>query len=114
MTAPSDRLEDMKAWCHRESQGEDGWFSHDETERVKWLISELEQAREKRDEYRRYKIAALTDLLALKAKLAEAEQVLELIAAPPRADGSYNRSREACGDLARECLKKIGDQDGQD
>lgn len=33
-------------------------------------------------------------------------EALELIAAPKRTDGTYNRSREACEQLAREALDK--------
>lgn len=47
----------------------------------------------------------------LKAKLAQSEEkrsklraCLELIAAPKRSDGTYNRSREACEALARDAL----------
>lgn len=34
-------------------------------------------------------------------------KALELIAVPKRADGTYNRGREACEILAKEALKKI-------
>ncbi len=37
-------------------------------------------------------------------KLERYRQALELIAAPVRADGTYNRSREACEQLARDAL----------
>ena len=39
--------------------------------------------------------------------LAAAETALELIASPVRADGTYNRDRRACEQLARETLDKI-------
>ena len=38
-------------------------------------------------------------------RIARMEEALELIAAPKRPDGTYNRSREACEALAREALK---------
>lgn len=39
--------------------------------------------------------------------LGEAQTALELIAAPARPDGTFNRDRRACGSLAREALKRI-------
>ncbi len=36
------------------------------------------------------------------------QAALELVAAPKRADGTYNRSREACEALAREALASEG------
>lgn len=45
------------------------------------------------------------DLFTLQARIAQLELVLELIASPRRSDGTYNRSREACEELAREALK---------
>lgn len=42
-------------------------------------------------------IAAVDDIARLRA-------ALELIAAPMRPDGSYNRDRAACGSIAREAL----------
>ena len=42
----------------------------------------------------------------LSKKLFEANAALELIAAPKRSDGTYNRCREACEQLAKETLKK--------
>ncbi len=53
------------------------------------------------------------EIEALEAKLAVAKEALELIAAPTRADGSYNRCREACELLAREALRKIEDFRGE-
>jgi hypothetical protein len=41
----------------------------------------------------------------LKSQLLEYEETLVLIAAPVRPDGTYNRSREACGKLAANILK---------
>lgn len=46
-------------------------------------------------------------IVELAMKLAEATAALELIACPPRADGTYNRSREACQQLAEETLREI-------
>jgi hypothetical protein len=43
----------------------------------------------------------------LRDKLFIAEQALNLIAAPKRSDGTYNRCREACQTLAQEALKEI-------
>jgi hypothetical protein len=38
-----------------------------------------------------------------------ARTALELIATPPRPDGTWNRSREACRELAAEALGKYDD-----
>lgn len=43
---------------------------------------------------------------ALHAKIHAYESVLNLIAAPCRPDGTYNRCREAVGELALDVLKK--------
>lgn len=45
------------------------------------------------------------ELDRLKAENARLREALELIATPVRSDGTYNRSREACEQLAREALK---------
>lgn len=42
-------------------------------------------------------------------KLATAVAALHLIAAPKRPDGTYNRSREACEQLAAKTLKELGE-----
>lgn len=41
----------------------------------------------------------------LKEELSKVRQALELIASPKRPDGTYNRSREACEQLAKAALK---------
>jgi hypothetical protein len=43
---------------------------------------------------------------ALHAKIHAYESVLNLIAAPCRPDGTYNRGREAVGELALDVLRK--------
>ena len=43
-------------------------------------------------------------LTLIAARVGEYEQVLTLIATPKRPDGTYNRSREACEQLARAAL----------
>lgn len=43
----------------------------------------------------------------LASQLRDAIAALELIAAPKRPDGTYNRCREACEQLARETLEKL-------
>lgn len=51
----------------------------------------------------------MNDMQALQRfvyKIVEYESVLGLIAAPVRSDGTYNRSREACEQLAKEVLEK--------
>jgi hypothetical protein len=44
---------------------------------------------------------------SLAEKLLIAEEALTLIAAPKRPDGTYNRDREACEQLAKDALLKI-------
>lgn len=48
----------------------------------------------------------VNDNYFLRKKLNAANTALELIAAPKRSDGTYNRCREACEQLAQETLKK--------
>jgi hypothetical protein len=45
----------------------------------------------------------------IEAQLAYAKGALALIATPKRSDGTYNRSREACEQLAKETLEKLND-----
>jgi len=47
------------------------------------------------------------DQQILAAALAETQSALELIATPQRPDGTYNRDRRACEQLARETLAKV-------
>ena len=37
-------------------------------------------------------------------------QALDLIAAPPRPDGTYNRCREACEQVAKKAIKDFWNQ----
>lgn len=48
----------------------------------------------------------VNDNYFLRKKLNAANTALELIAAPKRSDGTYNRCREACERLAKETLEK--------
>ena len=50
---------------------------------------------------------AMDRILALEAALGTATAALELIATGPRPDGTYNRSREACQDLAAKTLDQL-------
>jgi hypothetical protein len=43
----------------------------------------------------------------LEMGLLKAEGVLQLIAVKKRPDGTYNRDREACGQLARQLVSEI-------
>lgn len=45
------------------------------------------------------------EVFFLQRKLNAANTALELIAAPKRSDGTYNRCREACEILAKETLQ---------
>jgi len=47
------------------------------------------------------------EMTRLRLRNAELESALYLIAAPKRADGTYNHCREACEQLAREALKPL-------
>ena len=44
-------------------------------------------------------------IIKLEKEIALLKETLELIAAPKRADGTYNRCREACEQLANKALK---------
>lgn len=58
------------------------------------------------------KIAGLILLLEHKdAQIAKLKKALDLIAMPKRADGTYNRCREAYEQLAKEALKEFGGRD---
>jgi hypothetical protein len=52
----------------------------------------------------------LNRLAATAAEVCRLRAALELIAAPMRADGTYNRDRSACGIVAREALKAPNDK----
>lgn len=45
-----------------------------------------------------------SEIHAMRAENASLREALELIAAPMRPDGTWNRDRQACGDLARAAL----------
>jgi hypothetical protein len=47
----------------------------------------------------------VSDIEKLKLENARYRDALELIATPVRSDGTYNRDRKACEELAREALK---------
>jgi len=50
--------------------------------------------------------AAANNTAELVEENSRLRQALELIAAPKRPDGTYNRCREACEALARDALKR--------
>ena len=45
----------------------------------------------------------------LREKVEQLRAALELIATPKRSDGTYNRCREACEQLARQALEETGE-----
>lgn len=47
----------------------------------------------------------IADINRLEAENSRFKEALELVAAPKRPDGTYNRSREACEVLARAALE---------
>lgn len=55
-------------------------------------------------EVERERDALRAEVQTLTLRCAELESVLHLIAAPKRADGTYNYCREACEQLAKEVL----------
>lgn len=57
---------------------------------------------EKKVERERDALRAVVEALTLRC--AQLESVLQLIATPKRADGTYNYCREACEQLAKEVL----------
>jgi hypothetical protein len=81
-------------------------------DRTVWLTSReafessARMLHEKFPEVSTYKaqVQVLDENRQLRARVARLEQALELIAAPKRSDGTYNRSREACELLARAAL----------
>lgn len=78
---------------------------HAENEELKWFRDQINQRvlpgeSDTQD-------AAFELIRSMQTRLADTEEVLKLIAAPKRPDGTYNRSREACEQLARECLDRI-------
>ncbi len=48
------------------------------------------------------------NLINLRVKVEIMVAALHLIAAPKRPDGTYNRCREACEQLAKETLEQVG------
>lgn len=47
------------------------------------------------------------ELEASQRQVERLRAALELVAAPKRADGTYNRCREACEELARDALRNL-------
>lgn len=83
--------------AHEIQRIESAYLNGLRAERARWAGVEAE-----RDENAR-------DVMRLQGELAEARGALELIAAPKRPDGTYNRDREACEELARAALRKRGE-----
>lgn len=73
-------------------------------DRAKDLEAEVERLREAVEWRENERRNALIDNQRLRAEVERLKEALEFIAAPRRRDGSYNRSREACEQLAREAL----------
>lgn len=81
-----------------------------------WLALSTERVREKFDleelntllnrAYELGQSEASSTIAEQAIEIARLRSVLELIAASPRADGTYNRCREACEQLANEALAK--------
>ena len=67
------------------------------------LIAERDQARAERDQANRIALDEIT-------KTNRYFRALDLIAAPMRPDGTYNRCREACEKLAADALKEPTDE----
>lgn len=84
------------------------------------LLAAYDAVCAERDEARKYYgpagLRAVSEFIAerdaARAALATAVEALELIAAPKRADGTYNRCREACEELARATLAKLRGGEG--
>ena len=70
--------------------------------RIKVLETEINENREFIYEAGQSEMQTITRLVKLNNKMDEA---LMLIAAPMRPDGTWNRDRKACQELAREALK---------
>jgi hypothetical protein len=69
------------------------WFVSDEFLRIIKIVEKEGYNKAKRE------------LEAINEENKKLKDALELIAMPIRSDGTYNRSREACEQLAREALK---------
>lgn len=79
------------AWGNeRKPKRKDGWFSQGE-------CYELERRTPIENAY-------LAGIAHKEQECARLRAALELIATPKRSDGTYNRCREACEQLAREAL----------
>lgn len=67
----------------------------------------LELGISEREYWKRRYIEGRTEISRLEAILASAEETLALIASPMRPDGSWNRDRNACREMAERELKKM-------
>ena len=89
---------------------------HDVTSRLAARVEELVKSQElavlDRNEAEDENVRLAARVEQLEAKNAQLESALALIAAPRRADGTYNRSREACEQLAARVLSEGEDNHG--
>jgi hypothetical protein len=81
-----------------------------------------EEGRQTLEAFRRHYDAELIDLVRedgetleeLAVRVGRYRSALRLIAAPERPDGTYNRSREACEQLAKEALGELADAEADE
>jgi len=83
----------------------------DPTDQLK-LIREVWRLREENVRLRECYDALSTLMSDMDNQLVQYEGALKLIATPKRADGTYNRCREACELIARKALSTSGASDG--
>jgi hypothetical protein len=69
-----------------------------------WVLENILEHRYRQGEYGGSGLVPYKRLKLVLETLDEYQTVLELIAMPKRPDGTYNRSREACEQLAKEAL----------
>lgn len=72
---------------------------------IEVLRTENEKLRRGWNEASERNIPLHTERIAVSADNARLREALELIAAPKRSDGTYNRCREACEQLAKKALE---------
>ena len=73
-------------------------------ENMNRMIADIEILRDKIECLKDELGATLMSLHDVKQECIQYSLVLDLIACPPRSDGTYNRDRKACEQLAKEVL----------
>lgn len=98
-------LEALCLW----SAGHDGMDAVALNDLIHRLEAALAQAEPVQEQTRSQKLAAAGFVRRPSLWALQAREVLELIATPQRPDGTWNRDREACRQLAAEALGRYED-----